>query len=32
MTAIVQMIVSYLEGSRTEHEWKTDWSWEKLLK
>jgi len=26
------MIVSYLEGSRTEREWKTDWSWEKLLK
>jgi hypothetical protein len=26
------MIVSYLEGSRTEREWKTDRSWEKLLK
>ena len=26
------MTVNYLEGSRTEHEWKTDWSWEKLLK
>ena len=26
------MVVSYLEGSKTEREWKTDWSWEKRLK